>query len=1066
MLKIQPWQTTIPRMSNGVDKEWRFACGMAVWAGCAVLALPARGDGPFAEARRVEDAYTVQRWGVEDGLPEGAVTALARFPDGFIWLTTPRHVVRFDGVEFVTYPQDAFPESPPPRFKSLLRDQRGRLWVAGEDGVMRCEDGRWRRVLLEGAVDASRGEPWRVETPDGTIDQSPHLVLFWVKEHPDGTVWVASNAGMYRESGQTLALVTPSDGAVAGSFYAADMDAGGRVWLSSAKGLISFDGAVYALANTPEAIGQGIWFQIFAGYGSALWCKHPDGRMFCGGGNTWQEVRPAGLRHAALLEMADGVVWYGAVEGVFRPNVSNWLVAAGSGIEKAHDVRCLMATPDGSVWAGTGNGLFQIRRRSVRMYPAGGQQEHKTVTALLPDGDGGFWAGLDGRGLLRGHPGSLKEVPTEPPVLTHATVTALFRADDGTFWAGTREDHLWRVATNGVIMQARTMEGNASRDITALAQTADGTMWAGSREGLLRYDGEDRLVKCGGPEAAVLCLFADRDGSLWIGTQTSGLWRRTPDGSFTAFRSADGLPSDTVRVLHCGKGDALWLGTPKGLAVVTRENGTPRLRACGHGLPEADIWQMVADKGGNLWLGSRSAIFRVHQNDLCEAKAGRGRILPVVSFGWSDGLEGKLTGGDHQGPLAVATADGRLWFATHAGVAMLDPDALNLEEPGGATVIEELSASTGSGERVRHRPPDAYSYRPGARDARHALRLPAGSRDVVIRFTVPVYAGVEHLRFRTRLEGLDNDWGMPSAERQALYAKLPPGDYRFRVMASSQAGTWREAQAGISFSIRAFFWQTTGFRLIVIVLSLAAAGALAGYLVRRRGQRRLQAAQRLVREREREMAREQAVARERIRIARDIHDDLGAGLTQMALLSELGQGEIGHPEKARVRMDQIFSTASGLAKSLNEIVWAVNPKNDTLDSVLTYLGGYADEYLRAAGLRFRNELPQEVPPQPVTSAVRHHLFCAVREALNNVIKHAGASEVWLAAEFDGGRLSVEVRDNGRGFDPSTVNRRAGRHNGLVNMRRRMEEVHGGFTIETAPGRGTCLSFSVSLDLAT
>ncbi|HQQ92393.1 MAG TPA: hypothetical protein PLU38_11075 [Kiritimatiellia bacterium] len=107
---------------------------MAVWAGCAVLALPSRGDGPFAEARRAEDAYTVQRWGVEDGLPEGAVTALARFPDGFIWLTTPRHVVRFDGVEFVTYPQDAFPESPPPRFKSLLRDQRGRLGLREKTG--------------------------------------------------------------------------------------------------------------------------------------------------------------------------------------------------------------------------------------------------------------------------------------------------------------------------------------------------------------------------------------------------------------------------------------------------------------------------------------------------------------------------------------------------------------------------------------------------------------------------------------------------------------------------------------------------------------------------------------------------------------------------------------------------------------------------------------------------------------------------------------------------------------------------------------------------------------------
>lgn len=166
---------------------------------------------------------------MEDGLPEGAVTALARFPDGFIWLTTPRHVVRFDGVEFTPCPQENFPESRPSRFKSLLRDRSGRVWVAGENSVMRFEGGSWRQVPLQGEVDTSRGSPWYSETPDGTMMMSPHLVLFWIKEHPDGTVWIASNAGMYRETGHSLALVPLAAGAVAGIFYSADMDAGGTV---------------------------------------------------------------------------------------------------------------------------------------------------------------------------------------------------------------------------------------------------------------------------------------------------------------------------------------------------------------------------------------------------------------------------------------------------------------------------------------------------------------------------------------------------------------------------------------------------------------------------------------------------------------------------------------------------------------------------------------------------------------------------------------------------------------------------------------------------------------------
>jgi hypothetical protein len=156
-------------------------------------------------------------------------------------------------------------------------------------------------------------------------------------------------------------------------------------------------------------------------------------------------------------------------------------------------------------------------------------------------------------------------------------------------------------------------------------------------------------------------------------------------------------------------------------------------------------------------------------------------------------LGGKLTGGDHQGPLAVATPDGA-WFATHAGVAMLDPGALCLDESGMPPVIEELSASTRSGGRIRHLLAETHFDGIPARDTRHAIRLPAGSRDVAFRFTAPVFAGIEHLRFRTRLEGYDNEWGAPTAERLAHYAKLPPGSYRFRVMVSSQTGVWREAE--------------------------------------------------------------------------------------------------------------------------------------------------------------------------------------------------------------------------------------------------------------------------------
>jgi signal transduction histidine kinase len=218
------------------------------------------------------------------------------------------------------------------------------------------------------------------------------------------------------------------------------------------------------------------------------------------------------------------------------------------------------------------------------------------------------------------------------------------------------------------------------------------------------------------------------------------------------------------------------------------------------------------------------------------------------------------------------------------------------------------------------------------------------------------------------------------------------------------------------------------------------------------------------------LERQRAIERDRARISKDIHDDLGASLTRITLLSQSARGDLENPEQAAVDLDRIYGTARELTRAMDEIVWAVNPRHDTLDSLASYLGRFAQEFLGAANISCRLDVPVQLPAWPMTSEVRHNLFLACKEALHNVVKHASASEVRVSLAFEASAFSLTIQDNGCGFDMNKPS--AGRSsdpdrlsagNGLANMRRRLEEIRGRFQIESAPGKGTKAVFAVPVN---
>lgn len=1015
-----------------------------------LAALLASFLSAFAQTNRlsIAEEYTVRRWGVEDGLPEGMITAIQPFPDGFLWLTTPRHVVRFDGVEFLMFPRDANSTDKIGKLNGILRDRQGNVWVSGETGVIRYDGGAWTTVALVG---------------EGRL-AAPRLLVFWLKETVDGSLWLASSAGIFKYDGHEFRLIQPVGGAKEVFYSAATVEPSRgqgtndpvKVWLLGGSGLFSFDGQNYTQQDSPGTSTNRMT-QLFTGSGGTLWATDAKGNLSRRSSEGWMAVMPQTLRVSALLENGDGTLWLGVVEGLFRWNRRRVKVVPGPDFEMLHSVRCIASDTRGDgLWVGTGNGLVRIGAAAVRMFPILDRDQAKGVTAIHPLGTNDFCVGVANAGLWSGSVATLAPSTNMPKKFSRkAFVTAFLQSGDGALWIGTQGGHLWCMPVHGEGYQLTCPPGLASRDITSLLEDHAGTIWVGTPEGLYTREKGEWLVRhAGGPEDAVLSLCNDGAGGLWAGTQSCGLWHRSSQGNWLALRASDGMPSDTIRGLIRDGSARLWVATPKGLALVEGEGKRIISFTRDQGLPDDDVRQILDDTEGQLWLGTRDAIVRVGKEDLIAVAEKNRAVLTPRLFGRGHGLKGELSGGDNSGsgPLAVRTADGRLWFAMRSGLAMLDPGLLTDDTPP-PLYIEGVWAMSAPGMRPESLLlPKIYSSTPLSGSS--PVRFPAGSRNIAVRYTSPCFTAPEHVMFRTKLEGYETDWSRPTAARATTYPKLPPGAYRFRAMAFTSAGGWRESGEGVNFVIMPFFWQTWWFLGLSGVLMLGSVGLASGWLVRRRARRKLEW-----------LEHERAMDRERTRIARDIHDEVGANLTHISILGTLAARDDVPDDVSRAKCLEVAEVARETIRACSEIVWSVNPLNDTVENFVLHVARYAGEYLAPARIRCRTEAAEPLPEVTLAPACRHELFLVVKEALQNVVKHAQAKEVRLTVAVREGMLEVRVTDDGVGFDPAQVVAEAGspHGNGLGNMQARMASVQGRCSIESRRGgRGTTVVLAMPL----
>jgi signal transduction histidine kinase len=514
-------------------------------------------------------------------------------------------------------------------------------------------------------------------------------------------------------------------------------------------------------------------------------------------------------------------------------------------------------------------------------------------------------------------------------------------------------------------------------------------------------------------------------GTVWVGTGPGELWR-FENGRFTGFLPPATWPFSRCATLCADQPGVIWMGTLGG-GLVRFENGQFTRVTSGQGLPHDHITQLLDDGMGNLWAGTMGGIFRSAKAELTDVAAGRANRVHCTAYGLHEGLPA-LECSARFHPACWRSRDGRLWFATVKGLASVDPREVESHRRAPPAWIEELRVDGGMRDF----------------DRRNAVTIEPGRHYMQFRFTGLDFSAPDKVRFRWKLEGVEQEWQDGDRQRVVGYGPLSPGEYSFRVLAGNNDGVWNEQGDALAFTILPHFWETWWFKTATATSIVGGFALLTVVSLQRRYRRRLDL-----------LERQRGIERERSRIAQDLHDDLGTTLTQIGLLSALLERGGNTPSEAQELTRQIRTRAREMVSALNEIVWAVNPKNDSLNETLGYFGNFAEQFLRSTPVRCRLDFPESMPDQALPSEVRHPLFLAFKEALNNAAKHANASELCITARQADRRVVIQVKDNGRGFD---LSRRATSGNGLSNMRGRLEKLGGRCEVSSQPGRGTTIEF--------
>ncbi|HXG58964.1 MAG TPA: two-component regulator propeller domain-containing protein [Thermoanaerobaculia bacterium] len=999
---------------------------------CAVVLLAVV---PQARAERLPlRVYTTA-----DGLGSTFIERVVRDSRGFLWFCTREGLSRFDGYRFVTYGQaDGLPNA---AVNDIVESRPGEYWIATNGGgVCRFRPG----------AGAARFETFR--TGSTVVSNRVNVLL----HDRSGRVWAGSDDELFVNEGPESTRFREVPVASHSGILSLLQDREGGLWIGTGKGLVHLltDG-VGAIRYTlrPRLEADPVQALMVDREGK-IWLGHAEGLM------TFVPPPASQSRNRDSAPMLVGARWYSRADGL-----------------PSDDVIDLLQRRDGGIWVSTEKGLASVGPAGVRVHGKFEGVGHLSK-GLAEDSAGNLWFGSSG-GAVRWLAGGFSsftssEVPglTEPLSLLETRNGELLIVDSnwtvrwfgngafhaeqpnlpvapaplwgnqgalldrsGDFWIPTRLG-LHRFTGISGISDLRTRQpvvygrrqGLPDDMVYRLFEDSKGRLWIGTRAlpgadsrpgyipGLVSWDRASwsfRMYPASGglePLKRPSAFCEDRNGGVWIGFSEGGL-ARFHDGRLTRITSAEAVSDGMIWALYLDDAGRLWIGSANGgvARVDDPAAARPRMKryTLQEGLSSNYVRAITQDRWGRIYLATARGVNRL------DPSTDR-----VIRYTTQDGLANDFV------TTAFRDRQGVLWFGTREGLSRLEPRPDVPETPPPVYI---------AGLRV------GGSVLPVSQIGQKkivGLELPASQSVLEIDFLGLGFHMGERLRYQFRLEGADADWGAPTEQRTTHYARVAPGRYRFQVRAVSATGLTSAEPAVVAFTVLPPLWRRGWFIALVTALALMAAYALHHY----------------------RLARVLEIERVRSRIATDLHDDIGAGLSRVVILSEVAKQQIESGQNANAALNQIGESARELIDGMSDVVWSIDPRHDSLEDVVWRIRAFASDVLESRGIAFDFDAPAELENVRLTPEQRRHIFLICKEAVNNATRHAGCASVRLSFQLTDHELLGRIHDDGRGFAAGTEN--AG--HGVENMRARAESLGGSFELDSAPGRGTFLTFRVPL----
>lgn len=979
--------------------------------------------------------YRLDTWTTDNGLPQNSITGITKTPDEYLWFTTNDGLVRFDGNRFKIFNKSNTPQVGTNRLLAAFADKSGRIWFQREDGgILYYEKGDFTVAANPGELPSGQPSVFFDDTAGGVIlNISRHLYVFQngrfipfilkglpadcslVLTDRDGGLWFSGNDSIYLFKDGNLKTFSLKGFFNGTDYQVAFLDRQGSFW----AGFFTTDGNKYSLLRIKDERVQQIQLP-----------KQPVSHFAEDAeGNLWLSIYLKGIYRidkAAVIGMevpADAVKPIIEIDGISTP----W-----SGY--------LNFDREGGLWVGTEKGLHRIAPQTIRVFSRRDGLQEENVYPILSDKAGAVWAGIWSNNLVKYVNGKFHIRISDETVL----ITSLFEDSNGRLWYGTI-GNLYYLENEKPVEFTGRAGFSKDTEFSVITETGDGAMWFGSSRGLGRYvDGLATVydVKNGLPDNYVVALLPAREGGkLWIGTR--GGLALFENGNFRSFTVADGIASNYIRSLYEDAEGVLWIGSYDG-GLTRFKDGKFTVYTMRDGLSSNGVFCILEDSHGWFWINSNQGIYRVNRHELNDFADGKIKSLNSILYNKQDGLL-NIEGNGGRQPAGTKSADGRLWFPTAQGIAVVDPATVNVNPLPPPVLIEEVMIDRALVANDRFQSAVAHQSE---------ITLTPGQNNLEINYTALSFINSEQLKFKYKLDNIEADWNEVGTRRTAYYSYLPPGEYIFRVIAANRDGIWNTEGASLKIRVYPPFYRTWWF-LLFVGLSFAVLIALVFYI--RVRQLKAKAA------RKEEFARQLIDSQEleRGRIAAELHDGLSQTLViikNRALLSLSKQHDANYTLE---QLREISEASTEAIDEVKEIIYDLRPIQ--LDR-LGLTGAIEDIAEKIAEI---NNLKLSITVANIDNLFlkqsENSIYRIVQEALNNVVKHSKATAIELIITKSLTEIKIIIRDDGEGFESDSVkgNRRKIGF-GLLGMSERAKLLGGQTVIESVKGAGTKVSITLSL----